>query len=87
MKKPLEGSWRGGKCHTSLLCALTQKRLLLENVLIDERKQRRPRPVVVIVVGDGCPIGFALQGGEKPVKPTESPQLPPVVLHTCSEIL
>lgn len=48
----------------TLQCALTQKGLLLENVLIDERKQRRPRSVVVVVVGDGRAVGFALQRGE-----------------------
>lgn len=69
MKSPWRGAVRGGKCQTSLPCALTQKGLLLENVLIDERKQRRPRSVVVVVIGDGRGVGFALQRGEKPVKP------------------
>lgn len=42
--------------------ALTQKSLLLENVLIDERKERRARSVVVVVVVDGHAVpGFALQ--------------------------
>lgn len=42
--------------------ALTQKSLLLENVLIDERKERRARSVVVVVVADGHAVpGFALQ--------------------------
>lgn len=68
----------------TLLCALTQKGLLLENVLIDERKQRRPRSVVVVVVGDGCAVSFALQGvgEEKPVKPQRvAPVSPGCVAH------
>lgn len=69
----------------TLLCALTQKGLLLENVLIDERKQRRPRSVVVVVVGDGRTVSFALRGGgggEKPVKPQRvAPVSPGCVAH------
>lgn len=58
MKKPL----RGGRCQSSLLGALTQKRLLLEDALVDKREQRRPRSVVVVVDVDGRAVsGFALQ--------------------------
>lgn len=76
MKSPWRGGEQagGGQVSNTLLCALTQKGLLLENVLIDERKQRRPRSVVVVVVGDGRTVSFALrgvggEGEEKPVKP------------------
>lgn len=63
MKSPWRGGEQaGGQVSNTLLCALTQKGLLLENVLIDERKQRRPRSVVVVVVGDGRTFSFALQG-------------------------
>lgn len=60
-----EKALEGGKCQSSILCALTQKRLLLENVLVDKREQRRPRSVVVVIVVDGRAVSsFALQQEE-----------------------
>lgn len=46
-------------------CAPTQKRLLLEDILVDKREQRRARSVVVVVLIAGRAVsGFALQRWE-----------------------
>lgn len=58
MKKLL----KGGECQAFLLCALTQKRLLLEDALVNKGEQRRSRSVVIVVVVGSCAVSsFALQ--------------------------
>lgn len=47
---------------TVTLKTLAQESFLLEDVLIDEGKERRPRPIVVIIiVGDQAVPSFALR--------------------------